>query len=990
MLIFLVTTLIQLLLVGLVFIVGLFIVIALISRSHVPNIIVKASINCRKEKISSLNDLNLSNNLIDYKGYQESLQSSSSSSNNYFKTNLLISKNVDTLLEEIIDLIFRDYLYDWYIDLVQNNTDRLDVKLKNEIWTMFSRLLAICRQFDDISFLTKDLVTIMHSHVTKISLILSKQDSYELYDYLSTEEKEINYLNKLSNMILALLLPSRYAKSQPLVNLLKEILGIHVFHNCIEMISDPDYINQKIVEYIKNHLDESERHRKTYAYAKSYEEFVEMIKNCCSVEDLKKIRYRIVSEIMQATALENLKRQKLMDKELRPSQSTSSLAKGDLLLNRDLRRYINNLQYAKNLCSKRINYLITYAYPSISTLNPESVLVVDGLTYPKPLKKKILAFDIIIRSDLCRSFLRRFLQNSLGNSTDNTERTSKYLVLFWESVEEMRNQKGVKQYQIANELLKHSYFLNALNIHIKFGKNDRKGMESFIRGDKGPESFYEAQLAVYSVLVNRYYPLFIVSKEYDEMIDTHNDSDLFGQMIKCEENIENSSQLSLERSISGYENQSIRQQNAQQSVIDVHICQARTKLKELSKKIDGKQQALDAIKDDEHESNSKLAELLQKEIQDLREEMFELENHIVWSENWIINLNKWQAELHNIQLETQQSTSPLVIIIISSKEAKHEKSSADGWIIARTISDLIELKRKLVRINGNLKRIEILRLKNVAPTNVNLINRAKVNLQLFLDQLMRDENCVKSEEVYLFFCPSPGNLRVPLSFSKQFNFRNLPFASFFGITNPDSSESNSGKTGGDSDDEDEDDQSSFIFDDELESKDDNIAEPLYNLLTEIFELKGAMGFLRQMLIIFVHTTYGQTINKQLRETVSWTFSESMVHYYLTNLKNALWPEGKLAPPREPTNESTRRKNQFLAKRLLIDNIPDILNNLFGQQNCRKGLIKLFDYIQDQNLNKQLLYEILETFIIQFVPQLRETNSSSTTSSPTTTTTTNPS
>uniref|UniRef100_T1JVM1 Sorting nexin-25 n=1 Tax=Tetranychus urticae TaxID=32264 RepID=T1JVM1_TETUR len=914
----------------------------------------------------SNSDLTVSRVINNYKRLKERLPPI----NNYFKSNLLISKNVDALIEDIIDLVFRDYIYEWYNDLAQNDTEDLDVKLKNEIWTMLSRLLAICRQFDDVSFLTKDLVTIMQSHISKISSILSKQDSYDLYNHLSSEAEEIEYLNKVSYMLLVLLLPARYAKSQPLVNLLKEILGIHVLHNLIEMLSDPDYINQKIVEYIKGYLDESERHRKTYAYAKSYEDFVEIIKSCVSIEDLKKIRYRIVSEIMQATALENLKRQKLMDKEARPSQCTS-LAKGDLLLNRDLKRYINNLQYAKNLCSKRINQLIMYAYPSISqtNINPESVLVVDGLSYPKPLKKKILAFDIIIKSDLCRSFLRRFLQNSLGNSTDIPERTSKYLVLFWESVEEMRNQKGVKQYQIANELLKHSYFLNSLNIHIKLGKNDRKGMEAFVRGDKGPESFYEAQQAVYSVLINRYYPLFIVSKEYDEMIETHNETDLFGQ-IKCEENDESNSQLSsLELSIA-YDGQQ-SQRNSRSSVIDEHICQARCKLKALNKKIDGKQQALDAIKESGHESNPKLAELLMKEIQDLREEMFELENHIVWSDNWLDNLDKWRAELHNIQLETQQSTSPLVIIIISSKDAKVEKSSADGWIIARTIADFIELKRKLVRINSNLKRIEILRLKNVAPTNVNLINRAKVNLQLFLDQIFRDENCVKSEEVYLFFCPSSGNLRVPLSFSKQFNFWNLPFASFFGINNPDGSEASSNKgNNGDSSDEDVDDQS--LFDDELESKDDNIAEPLYNLLTEIFELKGAMGFLRRTLIIFVHTTYGQTINKQLRETVSWTFSESMLHYYLSNLKLAMWPDGKLAQSREPSNEATRRKNQFEAKRLLIDNVPDILSNLFGQQNCRKGLIKLFDFIQDQNLNKQLLYEILEAFLLQFVPQAKET------------------
>lgn len=51
----------------------------------------------------------------------------------------------------------------------------------------------------------------------------------------------------------------------------------------------------------------------------------------------------------------------------------------------------------------------------------------------------------------------------------------------------------------------------------------------------------------------------------------------------------------------------------------------------------------------------------------------------------------------------------------------------------------------------------------------------------------------------------------------------------------------------------------FLF--SKEDKKDSIAEPLYTLIGEIFELKGVFNWLRRTLIIFVQITYGQTINR---------------------------------------------------------------------------------------------------------------------------------
>ena len=42
---------------------------------------------------------------------------------------------------------------------------------------------------------------------------------------------------------------------------------------------------------------------------------------------------------------------------------------------------------------------------------------------------------------------------------------------------------------------------------------------------------------------------------------------------------------------------------------------------------------------------------------------------------------------------------------------------------------------------------------------------------------------------------------------------------------------------------------------------DGIAEPIYHLIGEVFELRGVFGWLRRTLVTFVQITYGRTLNR---------------------------------------------------------------------------------------------------------------------------------
>lgn len=153
---------------------------------------------------------------------------------------------------------------------------------------------------------------------------------------------------------------------------------------------------------------------------------------------------------------------------------------------------------------------------------------------------------------------------------------------------------------------------------------------------------------------------------------------------------------------------------------------------------------------------------------------------------------------------------------------------------------------------------------------------------------------------------------------------------------------------------------------------DSIAEPIYHLLSEIFDLTGPFKFLRKSLISFVQLTYGGTINRQIRDLIAGCFDETNLHHYLSSLVKTLWPandadEDKPVPER---TDDMKEMTAHAAKSLIIDNVPDILSNLVGAQNAKNGSIKIFEILQNETYNKQLIYDLLEVILVEVFPEIK--------------------
>lgn len=153
---------------------------------------------------------------------------------------------------------------------------------------------------------------------------------------------------------------------------------------------------------------------------------------------------------------------------------------------------------------------------------------------------------------------------------------------------------------------------------------------------------------------------------------------------------------------------------------------------------------------------------------------------------------------------------------------------------------------------------------------------------------------------------------------------------------------------------------------------DSIAEPIYQLLSEIFDLTGPFKFLRKSLISFVQLTYGGTINRQIRDLITGCFDETNLHHYLSSLIKTLWPvndveEEQTIPER---TDDMKEMTAHAAKSLIIDNVPDILQNLVGAQNAKNGSIKIFEILQNETYNKQLIYDLLEVLLVEIFPEIK--------------------
>ncbi|XP_048480904.1 sorting nexin-25 [Plutella xylostella] len=857
---------------------------------------------------------------------------------------VIFGRTVDSQLQQLIDNILRDYVTRWFRELSHKPEPAVD-KFKEHLWTAIQNLNERLMKVDAEKLLAGDMVTKITQHFEKIRIAqscameLNQPPVFALAPHLLSPELELHYLRQVSELVVMLLMPRCYSMT-PGSHLVREVLACKVLQPAIDMVTEPDYINQKIIQYLEAQKEVDAMHIKTHEYAKTFEDYIKLINSCNNVDTLKRIRYDIVTQLMQATTLQNVKRAKGIDIDMQ-EKGTNQLTKQQISDAKNLKRYISQLTIAKDECETALKNLgWDGAFPSVDT------------------DDKSLPLQTVLNTATGRRHLTLFLDSVHGGA----------LAGCWLALEGLRRAPPAARHARAAEL----YYT-----HVRrqppadVDKDTRKRMESFLLGDGGPEVFYEFQDTVVDTIQDKYYSAFLLSDQYKALL----------KELATEDG---SADLTSDRSPIEELDCALAPRDAAAPLAD-HSTYARRKLSTLHEKHKNKMQALAALRAS-LKPESRALSMLANEVERLAGEQRRLEAHLARTDTWAEHLGQWRATLHSAEVIDESKPPQFVIVVHMDTQAEGAEERPEhictGWVLLRTLPEFQELHRKLRPMCPELKNIEL-------PSNSfkflfgkndrNNLEKAKILIQKYLEFVLEDERLNQSEALYTFLNPSSEYLKqVDLPKKNKFSFSTL-FKSTSSEGTSRSSQEREGQLSGD-----EDELSSCLDAGDAPAKSmtgsmrgnlpseerDSCAEPLYALLSELFDMRGVFRWLRKTIVTFVQISYGRTINRQIKETISWLFSEPMLHYYVTTVLKSWWPAGELQERHENRNMQDKEHTCTLARQHLTESVVSALGSLVGEPAAARGAAKLFHTAQCRPHNKQLFYELFELVLVEVFPELK--------------------
>lgn len=240
---------------------------------------------------------------------------------------IIFGRTVDGLLQQIIGNAMRDIVSPALEEIVANPRRIIDL-LKEDIWLGIDKLHERASRIDAPKMIAVDFVLKATVHLEKIRIAQARAAEmgtdpvFGTSSYLATQEKELEFLKKICEILIIFLLPRGYSLS-PIKDLLSEVVSYKVLFPVIRLVTSPDFINQQIVECIETKLVAVAIHKRSYEYAANFEDFLKVINGSATMDELHSIRGSIVSDIMQATTMQNLQRTRGFDSEMFVGKSAS-------------------------------------------------------------------------------------------------------------------------------------------------------------------------------------------------------------------------------------------------------------------------------------------------------------------------------------------------------------------------------------------------------------------------------------------------------------------------------------------------------------------------------------------------------------------------------------------------------------------------------------------------------------------------------------------
>ncbi|XP_043921495.1 LOW QUALITY PROTEIN: sorting nexin-13 [Protopterus annectens] len=161
----------------------------------------------------------------------------------------------------------------------------------------------------------------------------------------------------------------------------------------------------------------------------------------------------------------------------------------------------------------------------------------------------------------------------------------------------------------------------------------------------------------------------------------------------------------------------------------------------------------------------------------------------------------------------------------------------------------------------------------------------------------------------------------------------------------------------------------------VENVDDNIPlRVMLLLMDEVFDLKERNQWLRRniknLLQQLIRATHGDAINRKIVDHIDWMISPEQMAENVKRFRDAFWPNGILAEKAPNRNQDIRMRTRVSSKTKLLQIMPDELKHIIGAETTRKGILRVFEMFQHNQLNRRLIYVFLEGFLETLFPQYK--------------------
>lgn len=845
---------------------------------------------------------------------------------------------IDEQLQEVLRYAFRDYICTWYSQISDN--EEYLISVQEMVQKVIIAFASRSKEVEWVPYLTTRLVDDFASHLrlfrqaqTKLKVAREMDSSnfpnlHSLFfdlettmeqnlcrDLVSTSsEHEKAYLRELAEVLLYLLLPQEDFHNKLLRYIVREIVVNIVLLPLINLFSDPDYINQTIVWLCKDSLITSEG-------------FLLVLRCTDNADELLAVKEIVKHEIA-----------------VQRSRDTGEQDDAEI------KQQLSSLWYVQKVINTRLQRLEEGSVDTDSTGLPTDI---DWKQLTDPgVKLFSLPFHVIMTNGIALYYFTEFMTNIGANG----------YVAFYNAVEGFRAsaeqvlsdaelRKGTESSATPPDLemirraalqIYEFYLSEKASLKIKLDEGLLKKLLCRIRTEKPNETWFdEAQAKVYDIMQDEpYFPTFMKTSSYIKLLA---ELDLLKDIGKSDdESASNKSGGKCPSEDLSYDNLSLNS-------------------------LDQDDDGLDYLTSDLNHCLGRVSPVSSSD--ECIEDCF------------------ISAEIYNTGITNHSGRTFAVYAICVTRRDAHR--TEERWYLVRRYSDFHDFHMSVIEKFPHLSSLKFPGKKTFNNLARQFLEKRAEQLNEYLQIICSSDMLNSNQGLFAmllnFLEPkiyergrrplskTVGTLVNPLKSSVKSMgnmVKTMPDTFIDGLRdglfrvlgskwNP---SLNPGLVG----------SGKVAAGIDIEGEDNIPLRIMLLLMDEVFDLKCKDQWFRRRIVILLrqimNATFGDKINRKIVDYVEWMTSADQVAEYVKALRQSLWPNGSLALPSAERDYNTKMRTRVAAKMVTLCSIPDELKHVIGTSTTRKGVLCVFEMFQHPELNRRLVYVLLEGIIETLFPK----------------------